>query len=441
MSDKSKSWLLFLIGLFSLTQISFIGYIGIAEIACYVIAPFVLWRQFSLFQYLKLLPYLGLLTIWGVCALMVDALVYYKAMEDVLKGVAPVYSVFSVSICVIVLLHDHLRRLNWIIVGMALSYVLSTIIFQRGAFVGAESLMEQAQGSAMEATMSYKLYWLLLIATFAVLPAQIRFRTIPLAVSIGLVLAAAFFSLFGGGRSTFLVLLVSCGLLMVGAGVRSRAYRPRPRSLVVLAILMVLMGLGARSAYTYTVKAGWLGWEEQEKYASQTKIGTSPLAFLMSGRSETFITLLAIRDKPFLGHGSKALDLKGYCDEWVDKYGSEWDLLIAKGRRKAGILAIPVHSHILAAWLWHGLGGLLFWGYALYLIYKTLTVWMWYVPDWFGWFATVIPTWLWAIAFSPFGERVAFAVLMVAALLTRCVYKGLIPPVERGLGGRAFMRG
>jgi hypothetical protein len=309
---------------------------------------------------------------------------------------------------------------------MALSYILSTVVFQRGAFVGSENLMNEAGGSAMNAAMSYKLFWLALVAVFFLLPVQIRFRTIPLSVSVGLVMVAAVFSLFGGGRSMFLVLLASCGLLMMGRSVRSRAYRPRLRSIVPLVVIMVLMGSIAKGVYTYSVKNGWLGWEEQKKYEGQSKIGTSAMALLMSGRSEFWVGLWAAWDKPWFGHGSKALDLDGYEERFVEKYGDDLDIRNMKKRQRLGVFPLPGHSYIISAWMWHGMGGLVFWLYVVYLCYKTMTLWMWYVPGWFGWFATLLPTFLWEILFSPFGNRVAGSVLIVSMLLSRNVTKEIM---------------
>ena len=421
-----------------MTQISFIGYIGISELVCFVVAPVVFWRNFDFFWRCKMLPYLGLAVLWMLFALNADILIYRNPMETVLKGVASPYCVFSVSVCALVLLRDRFQRLNWFVVGSALSYVLSTVVFQRGSVVGSENLMDEGGGSAMNAVMSYKLYWLMLVWIFLLIPVQIRFRTIPLWVSLALTFGAAFFALFGGGRSTFLVTLVSAGILIMGASVRSRAYRPRPRSFVPLAVFMVVMGLASKGLYTYTVKQGWLGDDEMQKYEKQaTEIGTSALSLLMSGRSECWIALSAIKDKPFFGHGYKPPDFDGYAERWVEKYGDALDVRRMREQRMRGIKSIPAHSHILGAWLYHGAGGLLFWVYVLYLIYKMMTVWVWYVPDWFGWMATSVPMWLWAIFFSPFGERVPVVIMCSMILLARCVHRRLISPV--GIGQRPMV--
>jgi len=429
-SDKNKSWLLFLLGLFSLTQISLIGYIGISEIVCYVVAPVVFCRRLDLFRWLKLMPYFGFVTLWAAFALITDGLIHHKEAEILLKGVAPVYSLFAVSVCTVILLHDRFPRLSWYIVGAALSYVLSTVVFQRGSAIASPAL-DEAGGSAMNAVMSYKLYWLSLLAIFTQLPVQIRFRTIPLSVSVGLVLVSAVFALFGGARSMFLVLLVSCGFLMMGRGVRSHVYRPRLRSVVPLAVFMVLMSLIAQSTYTYGVKKGWLGWEEQQKYEGQTKIGTSGLALLMSGRGDFWIGLSAAWDKPWFGHGSRALDWDGYEERYVEKYGDDRDIWNMKRRIRLGISTLPAHSYIISAWVWHGMGGLVFWLYVLYLCYKTMTVWMWYMPDQFGWFVTMLPPLVWAILFSPFSDRVGVSVLIVAMLLSRNVTEGVMSGQRR----------
>jgi hypothetical protein len=144
---------------------------------------------------------------------------------------------------------------------------------------------------------------------------------------------------------------------------------------------------------------------------SESKIG------LLSGRSHFVAVFYAVCDSPILGHGSWAVDYKGYgvrAMAWLGEYQS-----IEQYYRAGGIDWIPTHSHIMAAYVWHGLLGAVFWVYVLVIIWRTFSRNLGVVPELFGYFALTLPSLVWAIFFSPFGGRVGFAFTMVVCLLIR----------------------
>src|SRR5258708_14335741 len=85
---------------------------------------------------------------------------------------------------------------------------------------------------------------------------------------------------------------------------------------------------------------------------------------LLAGRNEFLAAGSAIRDSPFIGHGSWAKD---------PKYKAIlYDRLAELGYRKMGPElesdVIPSHSYVFGAWVESGILGAVFWCWALWLI-------------------------------------------------------------------------
>jgi hypothetical protein len=419
-TPKTKQWLLFLLGLGALTEIRVVGSIAISELACYALAPFVFWAHRGLFKRLRFGTFFTLLALWAVSAVVADWLAHTYSLER-WKGIAPIYSLFAVAVCAAVLLADDLRRIRWFIVGAFISALVATFVFTPAGV--AETVERSSTGASIDSAFGYSAWLYGTVGAAFVLPVQLGYLRLPLWLSLSLVGGAAVAQLFLGGRSSFLVGCVSVVLLWLGRRARSAAYRPARMPVALLIAIMITVGSLAKWGYTVAVESGWLKDEERAKYEAQSKMGTSALALLMSGRGETFCGMFAALDKPFTGHGTKAWDSKGYYQDYVDKYGDEQDARTLRETAMRGIWHIPAHSHIISAWLWHGLGGLVFWTYVLWVLYKAVSEWIWYVPALVGWAAIFIPEMAWHVIFSPFGNRTRFAVMLTCVLLARSVMR------------------
>jgi len=416
MTSKTKNWLVFLLGLGAITEIRVIGSIGLSELACYFLAPFLFWAHFALFKRLRFGLFFSLLALWGFSAVLAD----YVAQTYVLdrwKGVAPIYSIFAVTVCATVLLSDDIKRVRWFLVGAFLSALIASFVFTPAAVV--ESAAKSGGGATSDSAFNYSAWYYGTIGAVFVLPVQLAYPVLPLWVSMGLVAAGAIMQLLLGGRGAFLVALVALAFLWFGRQARQRSYRPRRMPVIMLTVVLLIVGVLAKGVYEYAVSGGYMGDQELAKYETQTKTGSSAWSLLLRGRGETFAGFFAAFDKPILGHGSKAWDTAGYYQAFVEKYGDKEDVRQLVEAYSRGIILIPAHSHIVAAWLWHGAGGLLFWLYVLWLLYKTASLWMWHVPELIGWFALIIPSMFWNVLFSPLGSRVSVAVALTCFLLSR----------------------
>ncbi len=170
-----------------------------------------------------------------------------------------------------------------------------------------------------------------------------------------------------------------------------------------------------------------LGEAEQKKYELQTKEGESVMRLLMSGRAEFFIGLFASVKQPFIGRGSWAVDKEGICRDFLYNYGSheDYEALLKSSYMQTGLCFIPFHTHIITYWMWHGIFGLMFWVYFLYVVVTTLRSRMHTVPGLYGYFAVVIPAFLWDLFFSPLGARMNEAMLLLLCLLVRMIDRDL----------------
>jgi hypothetical protein len=187
----------------------------------------------------------------------------------------------------------------------------------------------------------------------------------------------------------------------------------------IIMIFVLITGMFAKVSYKYAVKEGYLGDAEIEKYAKQTEKGTDILSLIISGRVEFFIGLMAAVDKPLIGQGSQALDLKGYRGYYIGKYGTaeEVERHLRLERANSGFYAtIPAHSHLICYWMWHGVTALIFWIYVLYLAVITLRKRLHYIPEWYGYFVISLPVFFWDYFFSPLGLRVNESALYCAML-------------------------
>jgi hypothetical protein len=129
------------------------------------------------------------------------------------------------------------------------------------------------------------------------------------------------------------------------------------------------------------------------------------LGLIAGGRGEFVIALRAIGDAPLLGHGSWAKNFQ-YADMWMAMAGEEKlsEIRLTQiEEREPGL--IPSHSHILGAWVEAGLGGGIFWGAALVVVYAALALCLCTPQPYATWLLPVFTLFIWDIFFSPFGTQ------------------------------------
>lgn len=406
MPDK-KSFLLFLAAAFSLTQIHVVGYIGISELCMMVAGPFVLYKNWEILKREGFQTVIVLAMLWALSAAVTD--IYRETQFSIaLKGLASPLSVAMMVPCFHALLRDDIRRVKWAIIGFCATVFLSTYFIQQGVSVEVGNMLGL---SAKEAAEEYKLSLLFQVMSVALLLPALGYLRMPI-VSTVVTLAVAIFALVEGGRANFLATGISTGMMLFAA--RGEAHvRHIARIVPLMLFTVIVFALLAKVGYQYAAVNGYMGETEEQKYEKQSssKIG------LLSGRPEFLAVALAIRDSPILGHGSWAIDFEDYNGQAAELLGDE---TLPASR---GLGYINAHSHIMCAYIWHGVLGAIFWLYVLAVMWHFFRHDMGVVPELYGWAAVVLPSMLWAILFSPFSERVMKVCIIVVFLLIRQISK------------------
>lgn len=429
---KKGSLAALLIGMWSMTQVNVIGFLGISELIIYLIAPFVFMKNWPLFKK-DGLGTLFLLLFLTMISCFISGWYNQSSFIDILKGFATVYGFFACITVIYPMLRSNPGNLKWFLVGIAISSVICAFVFQPGSsYVGAINDRKTLQESVME----YALFWPTQINTWTTLPIKVAYLQVPVIYALAVPFANAFYALFStaSGRSAFLVCMFGVLLLYI-AGKTPKSLMRMKKKFVGLVVFILVGGLVFATFYKYAAKRGLLGEAAQTKYERQVLSsgrGEGILAMIMGGRLEFFIGATACLKHPVLGCGPKAEDKEGLIDYFFAKYGTYEDFEMLQRTQamnaSLGIFYkhIPAHSHIISFWLWYGIVGGLLWAYILVLMLKILKNYFGVIPQWVGYFALIMPSAALSVLFSPFGDRVAKSILVCACFVAKNVAEGRV---------------
>ena len=166
--------------------------------------------------------------------------------------------------------------------------------------------------------------------------------------------------------------------------------------LVALGAAAALAGVLIINVYKYTAREGLLGFEAQDKYLQQTQ---GNLNLLQAGRGESLASTQAIIDSPIFGHGSWARDIT-YAMLMMDRLEAA-GMDVIRGDQVDDL--IPTHSHLLGAWVEHGILGAAFWCWAFWVTVKGVLAAVRCPTPLTGFITFIGFSLLWDILFSPFG--------------------------------------
>ena len=132
-----------------------------------------------------------------------------------------------------------------------------------------------------------------------------------------------------------------------------------------MAITLILGGLFLDLSYEKLASSGRLGEYARAKYEMQK---ASSGSIFMGGRSGTFMAIDLISKSPFVGYGSYAKDTFGYVQDYATKHNI---VIVDKDVAVDSVEnMLPRHTIIFGIWMWHGIGGGLFWLFILFFISK-----------------------------------------------------------------------
>ena len=406
-TPQNKSRLAFLFGLGSMTQIRIIGAMGITEAVCVFLSPFVfvnIWPKLSRTKGRKILLFMLL---WFLSAVLTD--IYRKSSwDDALRGIFVLPFLFGVFVIAFALLWDDLMRIRWMVMGMAVSGIISIYYFRTQSLIGRAA----ETGMPVEEIIDFKMVYAgVLMLIIGVITVFLHSRRPMLVVFI--LLGASFIYLLQGYRNGFLTLLLCAGGAWLSTN-RFFALRKLQENALLLVSIAAIGGIMAMEIYTYSVQRGWLGESELAKYEDQTDSSIG----LLEGRAQFIASMFAIRDSPILGHGSWAVDRKGYGADMF-RYIDDKDKMErynSLAMKKAPW--IPTHSHLWQAWVWHGFLGGMFWIYIFVLIVQYLKTGLHLCRPLIAYNLLLFIGASWDLFFSPFSQRPRWAMVFTIIAVT-----------------------
>ena len=419
---------LFLLGVFSLTEIRLVGSAAISEWFIFVVAPFVFIKNYDLLKRDGFMPLLWLAIAVSVSN-FISCLVNKVEWDFALRGMATNYSIFAIPVVMHNFLRKDLSGLKWFFVGGAISALISMFVFQKGSEIG---LADRMGVEASEAILGNEFLWTARIGGWLSLPINAFYYSTPLVYSI---FEPFLFSLYfllasASGRSAALVGMCSSILILIGGKRRKNMARIKKHFFAMVAIAVVGFTI-IKIGYVYTAKSGILGEEAQRKYVMQTRGSDSALSIIMGGRSDFFMGLVAALEHPIWGYGPWPVDKDGFAERFFYEHADYEEILVHERMKilaaQNGVIRqgwIPTHSHLIGFWVWYGLAGLIFWLYVLRLIFQVIRYWMNAIPQWYGYLCVMLPSFVWAIFFSPYGRRVGTMTGVVCLLFVRAVATG-----------------
>lgn len=218
-------------------------------------------------------------------------------------------------------------------------------------------------------------------------------------------------------------------LLVAAIALRGRRPANSKRRQVFVPLLLVAgLSIGGAFAYGAMASSGALGQAAQTKYLEQAQ---GSAGIVIGGRPETVVGMIALTDSPVIGHGSvptATQDLRSRADSMLTAMGYRLQLA-ALWRMDT----IPVHSGLLQAWVWHGLGGVAFWIWILVFASRYLvnTFRAESSVDCLVLYLSILT--VWDVLFSPFGGDRRLAVPLVILFLCSSAVKTPQRSVKKGL--------
>lgn len=421
MKSKTAIQLAFLIGLGAVTQVYLYGCIGISELVMFLVAPVILCKDLTKLKRdgFGIVLVMLLFVMFGC---LLSSWLNKSPIVFVIKSFAQLYSTFAAIIIFHRLFRANPRSLGWFFLGSAISEIIAIFVFHPvddvHTGITAPATIADITGGV--------LFWSAKVRNFAILPIILSYLRIPLMYSVVAPLGIATFAMFASasGRAIALTGMCASGIMAIGGKTRRRMAWIG-RHLLLLMIGGVVIVAIFRMVYKYSASSGMLGEEAYNKYRQQSAMGESSLRILMSGRKEFFLSLPACIDHPILGLGPKCEDDGNYVYDFLSKYGTNDEFAYyVRTAYTQGYRGLPCHSHITSFWLWFGLPGLIYWLYIIYLIYYWFRRCTSAVPQWFGYFAFMIPKLFWDMFFTPYNSRIGWGVMIAALLMARLIANG-----------------
>lgn len=383
----------FALGLGTLFSVHFVGDLYIAEIlllGASTVVVFLRGRR-ALRPEFKIV-YL-LMTVWLLGQTIADSYNHIPVADRMRGAAAIVFFAIDLACFSILVGHNEKRKIYYLL-GLAAGSLLS---------IRLQPDIEQAMaaGEPFPWKFGYA-YGTILVVMMISSYFYARRRY---AISALLVLGICGVNVILNYRSPVLQLFLTLAAVYPIIPERFGAVQILPRANGARLLVLALMAFGAAATANESVKlvtrTGVVAQEAQEKNESQENAGN----LLLGGRPEFVFGLRAALDSPLVGHGSWAKDPKYYemLYDWMVETGETPEL--ERGDIISDTPMIPGHSHIVTAWIWSGIAGLIFWAYMSWFVLRGMVPIAIQRPPLAPIYMYLLIVMFWDIFFSPFGAN------------------------------------
>lgn len=389
---NNKDIFIFIIGLLSMIKFRLFGTFGASELL--VFASYIYINPLFALRNKQVRRLIGFAFIW-LCGVLISDLVNQTELIDSLKGAFNViFLILLIPFCYWAL-YDKPERMLWFWAGVAISSILG-FKFQR---------VENMNDLSADIWIVYAVKWL-----FLFLGGWLYYKgRKKLAYTV--IMTFALWTLWHLSRNIFLTFTLATTILIYIGNVdesnKVYKYLRYRRNILKLFIIMAIAIVGIKFTYETLVTNGILGERAKEKYELQSNSEMG----LASGRSDFLAALYAISKKPIFGYGSYAKDKNHIIGEFNSLMG-----LPDSPIRKGGDY-VPGHSYMLGGWVYSGILGFAFWIFILKQIFKFLRYHLFDKPKLLCLNLLLTFTFIWSIFFSPFSDRLNFAMYILTIII------------------------
>ena len=364
-----------------------LGHVALFELASYLLAIIIIIRgglkNFNRMQ--KRLILFGFL--WLLSSVFTD-LVREEPLSISLKANLIILSVPCVLIVAFSFLQKKKFSFLWYMIGYGISGVASLYILHNGAYLYYAHVNPGFSFYDITPYLSDK-------QTMPFYAAGITYSFLfPLSVFFGLplFLLAILFSagaaqmIIVGSRYNYLTYSLTAIISLIFLFPK-KVTRKIINNSIVLMILVIPALIAIFEIYSYTAEEGMLGEFEREKYESQV---VNSEYGAIGGRESSLETAMYALLHPIIGTGSSGRD------------------------QDHKHLQISGHSIIFGTWAMNGIGGLIFWAYAIYILSAFGKKFYLIDRRWLPFIMFILFEALWHILFSPFGYTRGFLCVVIA---------------------------
>jgi hypothetical protein len=343
----------FLFALISGFKVNFVGQLGANEILAVLgSASLKTWRK--LYSDIPDLKKVNIGYLLFLVFQMLSDLINHSSIENMMRGQANI--IFAVIVT------NFLARMIWkssdAIIYYFIGSMLSTMIWKASNVedIGLDQM------SVFKFTLVPMMNSGMLIVTWYLLRKNILSK-----MGLASVLVAyGVFCIAFDARSNGMVFVVLSLLFFFNSRIPRITFKNALTMLGFLAVVFQTLF----SIYVSQVLSGQIGGSHSKKQLEMLENPYNPMNLLIRGRSETYVALLAIGDKPIFGHGSWAPDPGGKYTYMVLKLHNDEETFDGKFERANGKFIIPSHSIIFGSWISAGIGGVLAILFVMYTFYR-----------------------------------------------------------------------